>query len=260
VSQDLNLLQRIGTGPRVNLLPPGVGERRALRRQRTTLGLVLAGVVVLLAGLTMLSLNRANRAERRADAAEAVASKLDSDKAALQPYATLESKVRALETVRATVYQDEIRFSTVMQDFSLLVPEKVWLTQMTLSAVNAQGTTGTGAAAGSARATPGVAGAQGSEALPGSPGSGSPIATLTFAGMAFTHPDVARFIESMDGTVKKAGKEIYINPYYTSSTRQGATNQPPVTFNGTVDLSAAAHSDRFQPSASATGGSRATQP
>jgi hypothetical protein len=262
MSEDLGLLQRTGTGPRVNLLPPGVGERRALRRQRLVLVLSLAGVVVLLGGLALLQANRARTAERRAGAQEAVVNQLQADKAALQPYATLEAKVRELETIRAGVYRDEIRFSTVLQDFSLLVPDKVWLTQLTLTVgTQAAATPGTAPAGGAATSTPPAAAGQAGtgQALPGSPGYGSPVASITFAGSAFTHPDVARFIESMDGTVKKSGQAVYMNPYYTSSTRQGQANQPPVTFTGTVDLSSAAHSGRFQPS-TAGGGAGAPQP
>ena len=77
-------------------------------------------------------------------------------------------------------------------------------------------------------------------------GFGSPIGSITFAGMALGHVDVGRMIRVLEGAVKRNGGSAYLNPFYTSSQKQSQSGQATVTFSATVDLGPAAFSGRFQ--------------
>jgi Tfp pilus assembly protein PilN len=231
--------------PRVNLLPKEVRERKLLRRQR---GGVAVGFLLLLALLGLWYVREAQQAteaRRQAEETRADAEGLRARRAALQPYAALESQVAAAEQLRAKVYAREIRFSAVLQDISALMPADVWLTQMTASLRTAGGATAAPAAGGAGTAAPAAPGAA---VTPGSPGAGSPVATITFTGAGLGHVDVGRFMRALAAGPKKRGSPVYLNPYFTASqTNAQEGGETTVTFTATVDLSQAAFSGRFQP-------------
>jgi len=244
MQQDLELARRSGAAPRVNLLPPAVVERRLVKRQRVACGTGFVLLLSLLALVHLAASGRAGRAERAASRERAVTAALETEKARLQPWATLQAEVAESEKLRAGVYAKEIRFSDVLQDVATVMPDNAWLTQVTASVSSAgaggQATTGTAATtragAGQAAATP-----------PGAPGYGSPVASIAFSGTAFGHVDVGRVVRALDGTVKRNGQAVYLNPFFTSSQRQSQSGQrPPVTFSASVDLGPAALSGRFQ--------------
>src|SRR4051795_9448324 len=129
---DLITLRRAGLAPQVNLLPRIVLERRTLRRQRSWIGGAVALVLVLLLTAWYLEGARARNAEERAERAEAAATQAEAEKASLQRFADLKASDDELTELRATVYRNELRSSSVLQDFTQLVPETVWLTQLAL--------------------------------------------------------------------------------------------------------------------------------
>jgi hypothetical protein len=103
------------------------------------------------------------------------------------------------------------------------------------SGAAASGTSGTAAASGGVTATP------------GSPGAGSPVANISFSGSGFGHVDVGTFLRALAAGPKKGGKPVYLNPYFTSSQKNGEEGaQATVSFSATVDLSPAVYSGRFQ--------------
>jgi hypothetical protein len=225
--------------PKIDLLPRELVEQRLVRRQR---GFAGAGFLVVLAlvGLWYVLESRAlSDAQAQADQERAVATGLRAQRAQLQPLADLEARLAAAEQLRASVYQREIRFSSVMRDISAIVPDDVWLTSMSV-AFNDAG----GAAAGAAASTSSGSGA--AAATPGSPGAGEPVASITFAGAGLEHVDVGGFLRALARGPKKGGQQVYLNPYFTTSEKAGESGQNTVTFSATVDLSTAAYSGRFQ--------------
>jgi Tfp pilus assembly protein PilN len=261
MAQQLDVLQRAGLAPSVNLLPPGITDRRRLRRQRRTLIIVAAGVMALVLVVWYLELTRSANATHRADDAEATVASLEREKASLQRFADLRARLTELEEQRAVVFKGEVRGSTVLEDFTRLVPKDVWLTTLSLTVKEQPGLPGSSANPQGAAPNTGEQGA----AVPGAPGSatpssGTPVASITFSGEALSHPDVAAFVKSLNETVKRGGQPIYINPYYTSSNAGAATagsgdgSTQTVTFSGSVDLTAAAFSGRFQGGGSGTTG------
>ena len=226
--------------PRVNLLPKEIKERRLVRRQR---GGIAVAFVLLLALLGLWYVRESQQlieARQEAERERAVADGLRARKAALQPYAALESRVAAAERLRAKVYAREVRFSAILQDISAIMPADVGLTQMTaaIKATDAAAGTGAGSAA---------SGTSGTTLTPGSPGADSPVATITFTGAGLGHVDVGGFMRALAAGPKRHGSRVYLNPYFTASQKNaGEGGETTVTFSATVDLSKAAFSGRFQ--------------
>jgi hypothetical protein len=233
--------QRLG-GPGVNLLPAAVVERRLVRRQRAGLG-VAAAILLAVLGLWLAVESRGlDDARQDADRERQVAADLRGRRAQLQPIADLDGQIAAAQRLRADVYAREIRFSGVMRDLSAIVPDNVWLTQMSATFRDAAASAGSGGSAPASAST----GGQSTAATPGSPGAGSPVASLTFAGAGLGHIDVGRFMRTLAGGPTKDGQRVYINPYFTASQRGESTGTATVTFSASVDLSKAAFSGRFQ--------------
>jgi len=244
----MDITQRLGTAPRVNLLPSWVAERRLVRRQRLTVAAGFGVALCLLALLWLADSARAQRAERAAAGERAIATQLGTQRARLQPWADLQAEVVSAEQLRATVYAREVRFSRVLQDVAMVMPDNAWLTQLSASLSETQQSQGSGAQASGGQngnATAGI--------VPGAPGFGSPVGTITFAGAGLGHIDVGKLVKVLDGAVKRNGGSVYLNPYYTSSQKQAGSGQATVTFSASVDLSQAAYSGRFQ-RPSGTGG------
>lgn len=223
--------------PRVNLLPKEIKERRLAQRQRGGIAVAFVLLVALL-GLWYVRESQAlTDASREADRERAVADGLRARKAALQPYAALESRIAAADQLRAKVYAREVRFSAIMQDISAIIPGDVWLTQMNAAVTTTANQAGGGSAA-----------AAGTALTPGSPGAGAPVATITFSGAGLGHVDVGGFMRALAAGPKKGGARVYLNPYFTASQKDNeGGGESTVTFSATVDLSMAAFSGRFQP-------------
>jgi Fimbrial assembly protein (PilN) len=222
--------------PRIDLLPRELVEQRLVRRQRTGVGAAFVLLLALLGLWYVIENGRLADAQDRADRERAVATDLRARRAELQPLADLEAQIAAADQLKAQVYAHEIRFSAVMRDISAIVPDDVWLTSMT-AALNASANQAAGAA---------PAADQSGTATPGSPGAGAPVANITFAGGGLGHVDVGGFLRALARGPRKDGQPVYLNPYFTSSQKADASGQTTVTFNASVDLSAAAYSGRYQ--------------
>jgi len=221
--------------PRVNLLPKEIKERRLVQRQRGGIAVAFVLLLALLGLWYVRESQKLTEARQEADRERAVADGLRGRKAALQPYAALESQIAAAEQLRAKVYAREIRFSGILQDISAIIPGDVWLTQMSVALKEtAEGGAGGGAAAEAAL-------------TPGSPGAGSPVASITFTGSGLGHVDVGSFVRALSAGPKKRGSRVYLNPYFTASQKDAEEGgETTVTFSATVDLSKSVLSGRFQ--------------
>jgi Tfp pilus assembly protein PilN len=111
---------------------------------------------------------------------------------------------------------DEIRWSTYLNDLSLRMPDNVWLTNIS-------------ALENSAGAVP---------TAPGAPAS-TAIGTVTFAGVAFSHDDVASWLEAL------AKEKGFANPYFTNATETPIGPRTVDNFTSSVDLGPNAKSGRY---------------
>ena len=208
--------QLVGTGlatlPRVNLLPPEIAERRRFRRIQYGLGagaLATVGVV----GVLLLSASAAvSSANEELEAATAEGARLKAETATYADVTAVYAQAAAAEAMLTEAMGEEVRYSRMLSDLSLSVPENVWLKSLVFTQQD-------------------VAPAVGST----EPGVG----TVTVSGVGFAHDDVAAWLESL------AGQENYTNAYFSSSSESKIGPRTVVDFTSTASLTPAAFSGEY---------------
>lgn len=201
--------------PRVNLLPPEIAERAKLRRSQVAMlctGLAAVAVVGVMYMNASASVTSANEAKVEAEARNA---RLTTELRKLDNVKSTYAQVDAANKTLALAMHDEIRWSTYLHDLTLKIPENVWLESMDLKMTPSKQTGG------------------GNESVldPG-------IGTVTFKGSAFSHDDVAAWLQSL------ATQKGYTDPYFTKS-EDRMKGRVVVDFESTVYLSEKALSKRY---------------
>lgn len=208
--------------PSVNLLPPEVEQGRRFRRLQLGLGAVVLAAVIVVALLYVVASREASDAQATLDATEAQGARLQSQVAQFAEVPRIFATVEAAEKALRQATSDEIRWSYYVADLSNIVPSTVWLNNMTVAMASAEaGATGTSGTATSAPTTTGAA---------PTTGTGSSLGTVTFTGSAYTHDDVATFLEALG---KQKG---YADPYLSNSTKRDAGGQSIVDFSCQVQI------------------------
>jgi len=211
------------TLPRVNLLPPEITESIRFRRVQ---GGLAAGVLMTLGLVGLLYVGANNGvadAQRDVDAASTEQSALRTETAGYADVTETYARVAAAEQMLVQAMGSEVRYSRLLNDLSLSIPEGVWLT----SATWAQDTAGAAPATGTATGT-------GTSATPT-----AALGTVTLNGVAKTHEDVAVWLEQL------AAQKGYAEPYLSSSTEVLLDERVVVNWSATVSLTADALSGRY---------------
>jgi Tfp pilus assembly protein PilN len=206
----------VGTGhpvlPRVNLLPPEIGEAVRFRRIQMGLG---GGVLAALGTVTLLyvlAVGSVNDATTELQAATATGTQLQAENAKYAEVTAVYAQAAAAEAMLTQAMGEEIRYSQFLNDLSMTVPEKVWLKNVTFTQV----------------------------AVPPALGSTEPgLGTVTFTGVGHSHEDVAVWLESL---AKQRG---YKDPYFSSSTEVLLAERKAVDFASTVTLTSDALSEQY---------------
>jgi Tfp pilus assembly protein PilN len=202
--------------PRVNLLPPEIAESRRFRRIQIGLGCAVLGAVGIVALLYVSASHSVSTAQSNLDAATAKQTSLQAEAAKYRDVTAVYARAAAAQAMLTQAMGEEVRYSQFLNDLSLTVPENVWLKTVTFS----QNATAAAGAGGTALTTPG-------------------IGTVSFAGVGFSHDDVAVWLESL------AGQKGYANPTFTNSTEALLGTRKTVNFTSTVALTPAAYSGRY---------------
>jgi Tfp pilus assembly protein PilN len=196
------------TTRRINLLPPEREQRRRARQFTTTIVAAGVALVVLLGLVFVAELVRLHGQKNALQSQQATNSTLQSQIGQLSQFQQLDTQLQQKTTLLKNITQDEVRWSIVLADVSLVIPSDTWLTNLTASQATAPAT-GSGAAT------------QASQAL----------GTIQLAGTTFSHLDVARWLTRL------AGVDAFTNPYLSLSSKGVVGTTTVVTFNSTVDLS-----------------------
>ena len=204
--------------PRVNLMPPEIAEAAKFRRFQLAMGGAVVGAVAVVAALYMSAHGGVASAQKQLDDAKQQNLALQAQRAQLQSVQDVYTQVSAKQAMLSTAMSDEIRWSTYLNDLSLRIPDHVWLTNIS--------------------ATENTAGPLSTSATPSATAS-TAIGNLTFTGVAFSHDDVATWLESL------AKEKGYANPYFTNSTETTIGPRTVDDFTSSVDLSDAAKSGRY---------------
>lgn len=205
--------------PRVNLLPPEIAEKAALRKAQLAMGGVGLAAVAVVGVLTMNASAKVSDAEQAKAEAVATGAKLQTDVRALQNVRDVYAQVDSARATIAGAMSTEVLWSSYLHDLTLTIPENVWLTTYTVALTQS----GQGAPA---------AVAAGPVLEPG-------LGTITIAGTAFDHDDVASWLESL------AKQKGYANPYFTQSTEAMIGSRTVVNFTSTVNVTPAALANRY---------------
>jgi Tfp pilus assembly protein PilN len=210
------------TLPRVNLLPPEVGDRRRLKKVQTGLGIGVLAAAGIVGALVVAAGAQVSNAQSELDAQQARSTTLQAESA---KYADVPAVYAEVESAKAQLSQamgKEIRWSYVLNDLSVITPGKVWLTGVTATQqVDSAAVT----------AAPALAGT----AAYGTPG----IGTITFQGSGSTHNDVASWLKAL------ATETGFADPYFTRSAQVKIGTHDSVSFDSTAVITEDRLSGRF---------------
>ena len=214
---------RLAGLPRVNLLPPEIEQARRFRKVQAGLGAGVLAAVGVVGALTFLANGAVSDAQSDLDAEKARGAQLQAQQA---QYAEVPRVYAAVEAAQAQLSQamgKEVRWSYFLNDLSLKVPAKVWLTSMTVT----QDVDGVAAAT----ANPTVPGA-GTYLTPG-------LGSVTFQGMGYSHNDVAAWLDAL------AKQKGLTQPYFTNSAKEDIDGQSAVNFSSQATITEEALSQRY---------------
>jgi len=115
----------------VNLLPPELRERQAIRRN-TSLVVVLGLAALALIGLFyFFQLQRQSQAESDLADQQERNAQLQSQIDALSQFADLQAELAAKEQLVATIFVNEVSWSSALLDVSRVIPDASYLTNLT---------------------------------------------------------------------------------------------------------------------------------
>ena len=197
----------------INLLPPELQQRQRTRRLTAGvigLGLVAAAVVGVLFFLQMVRLNGVNE---ELAAQEARNAGLQTRINRLQRFEELRSEAEARRTLIQGALANTIRWSGILRDVSLVLPDRMWLTSLS-------GTLTTTAP---------------TDPLP--PGTVAPtgtglLGTIQFQGSSLDEPTLALWLTRLEQVPG------WVNPWLSSAVEAAVANTEVFQFSTSVDLSA----------------------
>ena len=198
--------------PRVNLLPPEIGERRRLRHVQYAAAAGVVATLGLAGALYAVAAGTVSDAEAELAAETTRTTQLQAAVTSFAGVTEVYARSAAAQQMLATAMGDEVRYSRFLNDLSLTVPEGVWVKNVTVD--------------------------QGPVA-PSVGDSETGIGTVTVTGVAFGHDDLAVLLERL------ADQPGLVNPYFSSSTEVEMGPRTVVEFATTATLTPDALSRRY---------------
>lgn len=217
LTQDDRLVATTATRlPRVNLLPPEIAERAAFQKIQLGLGAAVLAAVGIVGLLYVSASHSVTSAQGDLDSANSQGVSLQQQSAKYADVTSVYSQAAAAQASLTTAMGGEVRYSQVLNDLSLTIPSNVWLTNLAYTS------------------TPPVAAGPGVAAA-----ATTGIGTFTATAVAFSHDDVAVWLDAV------AGLKTYANPYFSSSTEALLGTRKIVNFSTTAVLTPTALSGRY---------------
>jgi Tfp pilus assembly protein PilN len=212
--------------PRVNLMPPEIAEAARFRRFQLAMGGAVVAAVVVVGALYVHAHSGVKAANDQLASARTQQTALQTQLTSLNGVQNVYAQVAAKQTMLSQAMGQEVKWSSYLTDLSLKVPDEVWLTAVSATETN------TGFSASPVGSTP--------PAATGTPGLATPgIGTLTFAGTAFSHDDVATWLDVL------ARERGFADPYFTNSTETAVGPKTLTNFVSSTVLTDDAKSGRF---------------
>ena len=204
----------------VNLLPPELRERHAIRR--TTSLVVAAGLVVLaLIGIFyFFQVQRLSQAQSDLEAQQSRNARLESQIFSLQEFADLQAELASKEALLGEIFVNEVSWSSALLDVSRVIPDASYLTNL------------------SGQITPTVVGEVATEPTGGTPETAL-IGNMTFAGVANQTETIATWITRLEDV------QGWVNAWVNSA-QEDAPFSRIYTFSNGLDLTQEAATARGQ--------------
>lgn len=192
---------------RVNLLPGEIRERQRIRRRGGAVAAVGVVVLAALGAFYFLQQLRLNDLERDLAAQEAENDRLRGEIAELQEFDQQQRELAASQDLLNTLLADEVRWSGVLRDISLVIPGQTWLTTLNGQITQAEG------------------------AVQPTDGPSGLIGQISFNGFGLSHRAVALWLTRLEDV------EGFANPWVSTSQKTEIGVQEVVQFTSTTDLS-----------------------
>jgi Tfp pilus assembly protein PilN len=197
------------TTRRINLLPPEFVERRRSRQRLAATVIAAVALIAVLVAVFLFEDMKLAR-DRRALATQLQTNdQLSAQVAELADFQRLQAELRRKTELLSSLTETEVRWSVVLADISLVIPQDVWLTNFTGN-VGAQSGTPTASAAASS------------------------LGQIQMTGATFSHLDVAKWL------IRLGQVDAFLFPYMSLSAKAKINTTNVVNFNSTVQLSDAA--------------------
>lgn len=204
----------------VNLLPPELRERQAIRR---TTSLVVAGGLAALALIGIFyffQVQRLSQVQSDLEAQQSTNARLVSQIASLREFAALQAELAAKEAFIDVIFVNEVSWSSALLDVSRVIPDASYLTNLTGQIV----------------AT--MAGEVVAEPTGGTPET-TLVGNMTFAGVANQTETIATWITRLEEV------QGWVNAWVNSA-QEDAPGSRIYTFSNGLDLTQEAVTERGQ--------------
>ena len=204
----------------VNLLPPELRERQAIRR--TTSLVVAAGLAALaLIGIFYFYLVlRLSQVQSDLETQQSRNAQLESEIVSLQEFAALQAELASKEALVAQIFVNEVSWSSALLDVSRVIPDTSYLTNLT------------------GQITTTIAGEVVTEPTGGTPET-TLVGNMTFAGVANQTETIATWITRLEQV------QGWVNAWVNSA-QEDAPGSRIYTFSNGLDLTQEAVTERGQ--------------
>jgi len=204
----------------VNLLPPELRKRQAIRR--TTSLVVAAGLAALaLIGIFyFFQVQRLSQVQSDLEAQQSRNAQLESEIVSLREFAALQAELASKEALVAQIFVNEVSWSSALLDVSRVIPDTSYLTNLT----------------GQITAT--IAGEVVTEPTGGTPET-TLVGNMTFAGVANQTETIATWITRLEQV------QGWVNAWVNSA-QEDAPGSRIYTFSNGLDLTQEAVTERGQ--------------
>jgi Tfp pilus assembly protein PilN len=207
---------RLTQMPKVDLLPPEIAEEAKFRTVRLALGLGVVASVAIVGFLWYSAHSSVAGAQQELASAQGHQAALETQVAKYADVPAAYAQVTSAQAELTTAMGNEIRFSYVLNDLSLTIPSKVWVTNVSIT-----------------QDVDGVAPPVGSWGNAG-------VARLAVQGVGYHYPDVAAWLQML-------GKgKYYTDPYFSDAhAGEPIDGHPNVGFTSDVIITPKAYSNRY---------------
>lgn len=192
---------------RINLLPPEFVERRRARQRLTQIVAAALAVVLLLVAVFVFESTRLSSVKGQLADEQQTINGLKAKVQQLTDFAQLQGELQRKTALLTSLTTGEVRWSVLLADISLVIPDQAWLTTFT----------------GSVSAT--------TPTTKPKPGQSQVLGQIEMDGTTFTHLDVAKWL------IRLGQVDAFVFPYLSLSSKAIIGTTDVVNFSSSVQLS-----------------------